>query len=338
MNKVGSIKGDILKQSRFLGHDEFIDTGYPLFNLALSGKIDGGLASGLTIFAGPSKHFKSAYMCLCMAAFQRAKPDGLVIFYDSEFGAKESYFESFGVDTERVLHLPLTNLEELKFDVMQRLDDITKEDDVMFATDSFGNLASKKEVDDALSENAAADMTRAKQFKSFGRMITPHLTLKRIPYVGVNHTYGTMELYSQQVMGGGTGLYYSSDTIFFVGRSQNKEGKDLTGFDFTLVADKSRFVKEKSKFPITVSFDGGVDKNSGIFDLILEHSDKVTQKGAWYDYNGKNHRKADLVNDPNFIDTFLKDPTFIKKVESKYSLPVPGGPTIEDLEEIVADD
>jgi intein/homing endonuclease len=34
-------------------------------------------------------------------------------------------------------------------------------------------------------------------------MVTPHLTLKDIPMVVINHTYKTMELYAKDVVGGG---------------------------------------------------------------------------------------------------------------------------------------
>ena len=53
----------------------------------------------------------------------------------------------------------------------------------------MGNLASKKEVEDAEAGKSVADMSRAKAFKSLFRMVTPHLTLKDIPLIVVNHTY-----------------------------------------------------------------------------------------------------------------------------------------------------
>jgi hypothetical protein len=124
-----------------------------------------------------------------VSAFQKKFPEGIVIFYDSEFGSTEDYFKANDVDPERVLHCPITNIEELKFDIMNQIDTFEKNDKIMFFIDSIGNLASKKEVEDALKENAAADMTRAKQFKSLFRMVTPHLTLKDIPMVAINHTY-----------------------------------------------------------------------------------------------------------------------------------------------------
>lgn len=330
MQKTTSIPSSILSESRFFGDDIFYNTGYPMLNLALSGKLNGGLTNGMTFFAGPSKHFKSNYLCLCMAAYQKAKPDGVILFYDSEFGAKESYFKSFGIDTDRVIHIPIMDIEEFKFDIMKKLkEEITADDDIMISVDSFGNIASKKEVEDAVNEKSVADMTRAKQMKSFGRMVTPHLAMKKIPMVAVNHTYETQEMYSKTVMSGGTGLMYSSDTVILVGRSQNKEGKELAGYNFDLVIDKSRYVKERSRLPIVVSYEGGVDKYSGLFDLMLKHTDLVEQSGAWYTVKGAETkvRKNDILSDTKFMDDLLKNEDFVKSVEKEYALPIIGGPT-----------
>ena len=78
-------------------------------------------------------------------------------------------------------------------------------DHVMVIIDSVGNLASKKEVDDALEGKSVADMTRAKQMKSLFRMITPHLTIKDIPAVVINHTYKEIGLFPKDIVSGGTG-------------------------------------------------------------------------------------------------------------------------------------
>jgi hypothetical protein len=193
----------VLTKSIVTKEKEFIQTDIPLLNLALSGDIDGGLSNGLTVIAGPSRHFKSNYMLKMGKAFQDKFDDGVILFYDSEFGSTDKYFETAGIDPERVLHTPITNIEELKFDIMTQIDNFEKGDRIMIMIDSVGNLASKKEVDDALKENTAADMTRAKQLKSLFRMITPHLTLKEIPMVAINHTYQTQEMFSKAVVSGG---------------------------------------------------------------------------------------------------------------------------------------
>lgn len=334
MLKSGTVTGSVLSESRFFHVDDFIDTGFPLINLALSGSLDKGFTNGITMFAGPSKHFKSNYLCICMAAYQKAKPDGVILFYDTEFGTKKGYFESFGVDPDRVIHIPINNIEELTFDIMGRFKDIDVDDEVMIAVDSFGNVPSKREMDNAESENSAQDMTRAKTLKSFGRMVTPQLALKRIPLIGVNHVYQTQETYSKQVMSGGTGLEYSSDTIVFVGRRQLKEGSELLGYDFVLRIAKSRFVKESSEFPILVTYDGGVERLSGIFDLAVKQG-IIKQSGAWYEKAGgdKKYRRKELEQDLEFMNSILSDSEFRDKVHTKYALPVAAPPNVDFLEE-----
>jgi len=185
----------ILADSKFFQKKDMIPTSIPAINIALSGKLDGGLTPGLTMWAGPSKHFKTAFSLLMAKSYLDKYPDAALLFYDSEFGTPQSYFDSFGIDAKRVIHTPLTNIEQLKFDIMTQLEGVERSDHLIIIIDSIGNLASKKEVEDALEGKSVADMSRAKQIKSLFRMVTPHLSLTDIPMVVVNHTYKTMELY-----------------------------------------------------------------------------------------------------------------------------------------------
>jgi RecA/RadA recombinase len=209
-------------------------------------------------------------------------PDAALLFYDSEFGTPQSYFDSFGIDTERVLHTPVTDVEQLKFDIMQQLSGIERNEKIMIVIDSIGNLASKKEVEDAMDGKSVADMSRAKQMKSLFRMVTPHLTMKDIPMVVVNHTYMEIGLYPKAIVGGGTGSYYSADNIFILGRQQEKDGTELMGYNFIINVEKSRYVREKSKIPVTVMFDGGISKWSGLLEMALESGHVVKPSNGWY--------------------------------------------------------
>src|SRR5690606_37483740 len=122
-------------------------------NYAISGSGDGGLLPGLFQITGPSKHFKSKFALMFAAAFLKKYKDGILLFYDSEFGMPREYFQSLDIDMNRVIHTPITNIEELKHDIMNQLEGIDKGDKIMIMIDSIGNLASKKEVADALSGN-----------------------------------------------------------------------------------------------------------------------------------------------------------------------------------------
>lgn len=273
---------EVLSKSKFFNEKDFTPTDVPMVNVALSGDPDGGLSAGLTVLAGPSKHFKTSFALLMAGAYLKAHPEAVMLFYDSEFGSPQSYFEQFGIDPSRVLHTPITNVEELKFDMIGQLEEMDREDEVIIVIDSIGNMASKKEMDDAINEKSVADMSRAKALKGLFRMATPYLTMKNIPLLAVNHTYKEIGLFPKDVVGGGTGIYYSADNIWILGRRQNKTGTEVTGYDFVINVEKSRFVKEKSKIPITVSWDGGVLKYSGLLEVGLAGGYITKPSNGWY--------------------------------------------------------
>lgn len=340
LKKNSKIKeSSILEESQFFNDKDMTTTAVPAINIALSGSVDGGLLPGLLMVAGPSKHFKSSISLVMAAAYLKKHSDAALLFYDSEFGSPKSYFQAFGIDTNRVIHSPITDIEQLKFDIMAQLSEIKKGDRVIILIDSIGNLASKKEVEDALSEKSAADMTRAKQLKSLWRMVTPHLTMKDIPLIAINHTYQTQEIYSKAVVSGGTGGIYSANDIWIIGRSQEKEGNDIAGYTFTINIEKSRTVKEKSKIPLTVMFDGGITKYSGLLDMALEFGYVIKPSMGWYQkvdpetgelVDGK-YRAKD-TNTEEFWGSLLTSTAFKDAIQKKYKVVVDAGLLEEDEE------
>ena len=324
---------EILAESKFFTEKSMTPTSVPMVNVALSGSIDGGLAPGLTVLAGPSKHFKTSFALLMAGAYLKAHPDAVMLFYDSEFGSPQSYFEQFGIETNRVLHTPITNVEELKFDLIGQLEGLERNDNVIVVIDSIGNMASKKEMDDAINEKSVADMSRAKALKGLFRMATPYLTMKSIPLIAVNHTYKEIGLFPKDIVGGGTGIYYSADNIWILGRQQDKKGTDIQGYHFIINVEKSRYVKEKSKIPITVSWDGGVRSYSGLLDVALAGGYVTKPSNGWYsvDEGVTKVRHTDTLEksfwDPIFEGTDFKD--FVKK---QYSI---GHQSLVSMDDIV---
>ena len=317
----------ILAESKFFTKKDMVPTSVPAINIALSGRLDGGLTPGLTMWAGPSKHFKTMFSLIMAKSYMEKYPDAAMLFYDSEFGTPIDYFKTLGIDMDRVVHTPIMDVEQLKFDIMQQMNAFERGDHVIVVIDSIGNLASKKEVEDAMEGKSVADMSRAKQLKSLFRMVTPHLTMKDIPMVVVNHTYKTLELYSKDVVGGGTGSYYSADNIFILGRQQEKEGTELAGWNFIINVEKSRYVKEKAKIPITVKFDGGLSKWSGLMEMALEAKAVVKPSNGWYsrvdmatgEVEDKKYRLADTDN-KDFWLPVITDKAFQIWVKNNYQI------------------
>ena len=317
-----------LTDSKIYTKKDMIPTSVPMINVALSGTVDGGITPGLTMLAGPSKHFKTGFALLLASSFLKKYKDGIVLFYDSEFGTPQDYFNTFNIPFDSVVHTPITDVEELKFDIMQQLKNIERGDKVMIVIDSIGNLASKKEVEDALDGKSVADMSRAKQLKSLFRMITPHLTLKDIPMAVINHTYKEIGLYPKDIVGGGTGSYYSADAIWILGRQQDKDADGIAGYHFIINVEKSRYVKEKSKIPITVSFEGGINRWSGLLDVAIDGGYIVKPKAGWFatvnrdtgEVRQPSMRANDIVNSKEFWMNMFETTDFAQYIEKTYKI------------------
>jgi len=333
---------EVLGSSKFFSEQDQTPTDVPMINVALSGRLDGGLASGLTVLAGPSKHFKTSFALLMASAYLKQYPDAILLFYDSEFGSPQTYFESFGIDTSRVLHTPITDVEKLKFDVVNQLEAIDRGEKVIVVIDSVGNLASKKELEDAINEKSVADMSRAKALKGLFRMVTPYLTMKNIPMIAVNHTYQEIGLFPKAIVSGGTGIYYSASNIWILGRQQEKTGTEVTGYNFVINIEKSRFVREKSKVPIAVSWEGGIERYSGLLDVALAGNYVAKPSNGWYcrvdtetgELLQPKVREKDTLNE-EFWKPILEETDFAEYIKNKFSI---GHNTMLTEKEVVAHD
>lgn len=125
-----------------------------------------------------------------------------------------------------------------------------------------------------------------------------------------------------------TGVYYSANTIFIVGRQQEKEGTDVIGYNFIINVDKSRYVKEKSKIPVAVTYSGGISKWGGLMDMALESGHVIKPKNGWYqrvdmetgEIGAKSYRLKDTQTS-DFWNPILVCKKFNEFIETKYKLP-----------------
>ena len=182
LKKTSTVKSTaVLSDSALFNKKDMVPTDVPVLNIALSGSIDGGLTPGLTVLAGPSKHFKSNLALLMAHAYMKKYDDAVCLLYDTEFGITPEYLESMGVDPARCIHTPIEHVEQLKFDITKQLEEIDKGDKVIIVIDSVGNLASKKELEDALDGKSVADMSRAKHLNHYLEFV--HLILQQEIYL-----------------------------------------------------------------------------------------------------------------------------------------------------------
>jgi hypothetical protein len=103
--------------------------------------------------------------------------------------------------------------------------------------------------------------------------------------------------------------------------------------------EKSRYVKEKSKILVSVSFTGGINKWSGLLDLAIESKHVIKPSNGWYsrvnedgEVEDKKFREKD-TNTSEFWMPILKQKTFRDFVESKYRVAASEIMQDEDIEE-----
>jgi hypothetical protein len=123
-----------------------------------------------------------------------------------------------------------------------------------------------------------------------------------------------------------TGSYYSADNIFILGRQQEKEGTETIGYNFIINVEKSRYVREKSKIPVCVKFEGGLSKYSGLLDIALESGHVVKPSNGWYSRvntsTGEVEDKKWRIKDTDsgeFWNKILRDQTFLDWIKNNYS-------------------
>jgi hypothetical protein len=287
-------EAEVLADSQYFGKVELTSTAVPMINVALSGSLNGGIASGLSVFAGPSKHFKTSYALLIASAYLEKHKDACLMFYDSEFGSPQAYFHSFGIDTNRVLHIPVKDVEELKFDLVNQLNDLDRKDKVFVIIDSIGNLASKKELEDAIDAKSVTDMSRAKSLKGLFRMVTPYLTIKDVPCIAVNHTYMELGMFPKAILSGGC---FEEGTLIRMADGTNRAIDQVMIGDLVMTRDGPREV-EHVWDPDTLE-DGNPDCVEVTFEdgttVVCSESHPFLVNGSWVE-------AKDLTNSMN-IDT-----------------------------------
>jgi hypothetical protein len=123
-----------------------------------------------------------------------------------------------------------------------------------------------------------------------------------------------------------TGGMYSANQVFIIGKAQEKDGTDLVGYNFTINIEKSRFVREKSKFPFLVTFEGGINRYSGIVEVALDGGFVTKPSNGWYakvdretGEIGEKKRFADTQT-ADFMNSLLSDQGFKDYVKQRYTI------------------
>jgi RecA/RadA recombinase len=289
---------------------EFIDTGCYILNAVIgNGDIFGGMPKGKRVaFAGPSSTGKSLLTAHVAKSYLKEVEGSHLVAFETEGASFFDMMKSIDIDQDRVTIIPTSTVEKFKHNITKLLKSITDErkeginNEYIFLLDSLGMLATEKETNDALEGKYVADMTRAKTIRSIFRIISLDLFRLQIPFLIVNHSYETMDLYGAPKMSGGGGVTYASDVIIMLTKAKEKEGTAHIGAILSLNVNKSRFIPENVKGKVFCLFKKGIMKHSYLLEVGLE-TGLIKKEGISYVLNGVKKRKSDIMKKPDIFYT-----------------------------------
>jgi len=250
----------------------FIDTGSYIFNALVSGSIYGGVPSNkITAIAGESSTGKTFFCLGIVQHFLESNPDAGVIYFESESAISRQMIEDRGIDSQRMMIVPVTTVQEFRTQAIKILDKYMEQKEqkpMMFVLDSLGMLSTSKEIEDSEAGKETRDMTRAQVVKSIFRVLTLKLGKANVPLLVTNHTYDVVGAYiPTKEMGGGSGLKYAASTIIYLSKKKEKDGKEIVGNIIKCKAAKSRLTKENSDVETRLYYDRGLDRYYGLLEL-----------------------------------------------------------------------
>ena len=256
----------------------YIDTGSYIFNGLVSGTINGGIpANKITALAGESATGKTFFVLGMCKHFLDNNPDAGVIYFESESAITKDLIENRGIDTKRMVVMPVTTVQEFRTQSLRVLDSYLEQDEadrkpLLLVLDSLGMLSTTKEVEDTEAGKETRDMTRAQVVKAAFRVLTLKLGKAKVPLVITNHTYDVVgSMFPQKEMGGGSGLKYAASTIIYLSKKKDKDGTEVVGNIIHCKTHKSRLSKENSMVDVRLSYEKGLDRYYGLLDLAIKH-------------------------------------------------------------------
>ena len=255
----------------------FIDTGSYSFNALLSGSIYGGLpVNRITAIAGEAATGKTFFALGVVKSFLEMDKDAGVIFFESENAISKDMVESRGVDSKRVVVMPVATVQEFRTQSIKIIDKYIEQDEdkrkpLMFVLDSLGMLSTTKEMSDTAEGKETRDMTRSQIVKSTFRVLTLKLGQAKVPMIMTNHTYDVIgSMFPQKEMGGGSGLKYAASSIIYLGKRKEKIGTEVVGNIIHCKTYKSRITKENQQVDVKLTYREGLDRHYGLLDLAEE--------------------------------------------------------------------
>ncbi len=270
-----SMASDGISSAEFTGT---IDSGSLIFNGLVSGSLFGGIADNKAmVLAGESATGKTFFVLGIIKYFLDKYKDSGVIYFDTEAAVTKDMMIQRGIDPTRVIISEPETIQQfrtqaLKFVEKYNATPLKNRPKMAMVLDSLGALSTSKEMADSSEGKDTRDMTRQQIIRGTFRTVRLKLAKAGVPMFVTNHTYlGIGGMYPTQEMSGGGGAKYAGDTILYLSKRKEKDGKDVIGNIIHVKTYKSRLSKENQMVDVLLTYNKGLDRYYGLLPLAEKH-------------------------------------------------------------------
>jgi RecA/RadA recombinase len=233
-------------------------------------------ANKVNSLAGEESVGKTFFMLGILKNFLEKDPKASAIIFETEGSITKDILVSRGIDTKRVLVIPIDTIQKFKTQalcILKKYGEKKKSDryPLLLALDSLGNISTTKEMTDSEIGKDVKDMTRTQEIKAAFRVLTLKMSQVQVPFVVTNHVYQTMGMFPTKEASGGSGLKYCANNIIALGKSKEKDAEgNVTGAIIRCKVLKSRITREQLEARVLLSFNKGMDRYYGLLPIAIE--------------------------------------------------------------------
>ena len=294
---------------------EWVSTGDDMLDLAISNRPNGGFPVGRIVeVTGLEASGKSLLSAHTLANTQ--KKGGLAVYIDTENAINQEFLEALGVDTQKLLYVPLESVEDI-FDAMDSIIESIRKSDkdrlVTIVVDSVAAATTKVELA-ADYDQAGYATQKAIIISKAMRKITNMIGRERILVVFTNQLRVRMGVSfgDPYTTSGGKALgFHASCRLRMkqMGKLNSKVGgvDQTVGIKTRVQVIKNRMGPPRRAVDFEIYFDRGIDRYGSWLNTMKTYK-LVTVSGAWYTWTDEETGEVIKFQAKGFTDILEERP------------------------------
>jgi len=293
------------------GNSEAFDYTRIPFGIPALDKLTGGgiPKKRMTIMYGPTNVGKSYLASQVVASVQR--DGGTAAWIDTELSWDSKWVEKCGIDSESMLVSQPTSGEE----ALGTIKELMRAGIDVIVLDSIAGLVPSAVQDNEKGFEFSPMAWQARFVNSALPRLLPNLK-SGSAFIAINQVRSSIGPVALDTMPGGLAQGFFAHFLLQVRRSgwiEEPKGTKV-GFDMEVRLRKSKVGGENwSNAIVPFRVDGGIDVLESYIREAIQQK-LITQKGAWYDYEGikamgMNGLKTQLLDNPTLVEKLKADVT-----------------------------